>query len=79
MVGDDPVRTFVGKYSITNATLEDHFLHPGFVTRRVFSVDQTVYIQTIGGGWGYMGGLNNALKNKVWGDDVDSLVQAHFK
>lgn len=78
MFGDDHIMTYVGRHSITNTTLGDHFLSPGYVTRSVFAIDQTVFIRTIGGGWGYFGGLNNAGKNVVWGD-VDRLVSEHFK
>ena len=76
--GDDHIQTFVRQKSIINTTYPDHFLHPGFVVRSVFSMDNTVHIRTEGGGWGYMGGLNNFLKDTVW-EPVDQNVINQFK
>lgn len=78
MFGDDHIHTFVGPRSITNVTYDDHFLHPGFVIRSVFTSDNTVYIRTEGGGWGWNGSLNNQLKNQVWGP-VDTRVIQEIK
>ena len=78
MFGDDYIQTFVGTHSITNVTYPNHFLHPGNVTRSVFSLGDTVYIQTVGVGWGYLGGLNNAGKEHVWGL-VDNVIIKQFE
>jgi hypothetical protein len=58
---------------ITNTTMPDHLLYPGYVERQVLTIGTGVYIQTVGVGTGSLGDMNIAGSGFLW-RGVDAAV-----
>jgi hypothetical protein len=62
---------------VKNTTKEDHILDPGIVRRVIVKRDGALYISTVGTGAGWLGGMNNALKNGAWRPVDDRVIEEY--
>lgn len=78
VLGTDSVRTLVDQssYAITNYTRENHFLHPGRVTRKIVERNGKVFVTTFGEGTGYLPRANEKFAPRTWNDVDRQLIRA---